>query len=52
MAQEDRGKVRLDGSAIRRIREEQKLTQFYIAKVVGVTTDTVSRWEVKYVSST
>ena len=45
MAQEDRGKVRLDGSAIRRIREEQKLTQFYIAKVVGVTTDTVSRWE-------
>ncbi len=45
MAQEDSGKVRLDGSAIRRIREEQKLTQFYIAKVVGVTTDTVSRWE-------
>lgn len=41
----DNSKVQLDGSAIRRIREEQKLTQFYIAKVVGVTTDTVSRWE-------
>jgi transcriptional regulator with XRE-family HTH domain len=38
-------KVQLDGSAIRRFREQQKLTQFYIAKVVGVTTDTVSRWE-------
>lgn len=44
----DRGnnsKVQLNGTAIRRIREEQKLTQYYIAKVVGVTTDTVSRWE-------
>lgn len=37
--------VCLDGTAIRRIREEKKLTQFYVAKVVGVTTDTVSRWE-------
>ncbi len=37
--------VCLDGSAIRRIREEKKLTQFYVAKVVGVTTDTISRWE-------
>jgi transcriptional regulator with XRE-family HTH domain len=35
----------LDGSAARRIREEKKLTQLYVAKVVGVTTDTVSRWE-------
>ncbi len=35
----------LDGSAVRRIREEKKLTQLYIAKVVGVTTDTISRWE-------
>jgi transcriptional regulator with XRE-family HTH domain len=35
----------LDGAAIRRIREEKKLTQLYVAKVVGVTTDTVSRWE-------
>lgn len=37
--------VCLDGAAIRRIREEKKLTQLYVAKVVGVTTDTVSRWE-------
>jgi transcriptional regulator with XRE-family HTH domain len=37
--------VCLDGSALRRIREEKKLTQLYVAKVVGVTTDTVSRWE-------
>lgn len=37
--------VCLDGAAIRRIREEKKLTQLYVAKVVGVTTDTISRWE-------
>lgn len=37
--------VSLDGSAVRRIREEKKLTQLYVAKVVGVTTDTISRWE-------
>ncbi len=37
--------VCLDGTAIRRIREEKKLTQLYMAKVVGVTTDTISRWE-------
>ncbi|MFO7982125.1 MAG: helix-turn-helix transcriptional regulator [Desulfuromonadales bacterium] len=37
--------VHLDGSAVRRIREEKKLTQLYVAKVVGVTTDTISRWE-------
>jgi transcriptional regulator with XRE-family HTH domain len=37
--------VAIDGAAIRRIREEKRLTQFYIAKVVAVTTDTVSRWE-------
>jgi len=37
--------VNLDSDAIRRIREEKKLTQLYVAKVVGVTTDTVSRWE-------
>ncbi len=35
----------LDGPAVRRIREEKKLTQLYVAKVVGVTTDTISRWE-------
>ncbi len=38
-------KVCIDGNAIRRIRERNRLTQLYIAKVVGVTTDTVSRWE-------
>lgn len=37
--------VCLDGSAVRRIREENRLTQLYVAKVVGVTTDTISRWE-------
>jgi len=41
----EENRVKLDGEAIRRIREEKKLTQLYIAKVVGVTTDTVSRWE-------
>lgn len=37
--------VSLDGNGIRRIREEKKLTQLYVASVVGVTTDTISRWE-------
>jgi len=37
--------VCLDASAVRRIREEKRLTQLYVAKVVGVTTDTISRWE-------
>jgi transcriptional regulator with XRE-family HTH domain len=37
--------VAIDGEAIRRIREGKRLTQLYVAKVVGVTTDTVSRWE-------
>jgi transcriptional regulator with XRE-family HTH domain len=38
-------KVCIDGNVIKRIREANKLTQLYVAKVVGVTTDTVSRWE-------
>ena len=37
--------VCLDAKTVRRIREEKKLTQLYVAKVVGVTTDTISRWE-------
>ncbi|MFO7578575.1 MAG: helix-turn-helix transcriptional regulator [Pelovirga sp.] len=37
--------VAVDGEALRRIREQKRLTQLYVAKVVGVTTDTVSRWE-------
>ncbi|WP_321371431.1 helix-turn-helix transcriptional regulator [uncultured Desulfuromusa sp.] len=41
----DAPSVAIDGNAIRKIREEKRLTQLYVAKVVGVTTDTVSRWE-------
>lgn len=37
--------VAIDGATVRRIREEKRLTQFYVSKVVAVTTDTVSRWE-------
>lgn len=37
--------VAIDGHKIRSIREEKRLTQLYVSKVVGVTTDTVSRWE-------
>jgi len=37
--------VNINGDAIRQIREQKKLTQLYVAKVVGVTTDTISRWE-------
>jgi transcriptional regulator with XRE-family HTH domain len=37
--------VAIDGATIRAIREEKKLTQLYVANVVGVTTDTISRWE-------
>lgn len=41
----DQSSVAVDGAALRRIREEKRLTQLYVSKVVGVTTDTVSRWE-------
>ncbi len=37
--------VRIDGSKIKEIRERQGLTQLYVATAVGVTTDTISRWE-------
>lgn len=37
--------VRLDGETVRTIREAKGLTQLYVAEVVGVTVDTVSRWE-------
>src|SRR6266702_3178773 len=37
--------VAIDGAAIKTIRETKKLTQLYVASVVGVTTDTISRWE-------
>jgi transcriptional regulator with XRE-family HTH domain len=35
----------IDGARIRNFRETKKLTQLYVASVVGVTTDTISRWE-------
>lgn len=39
--------VLIDGDTIRQIRQEQGLTQLYVATSLGVTTDTVSRWENK-----
>jgi len=37
--------VGLDGGRVRSIREAKGLTQLYVAEVVGVSVDTVSRWE-------
>ncbi len=37
--------VKILGEKIKGIREEKGLTQLYVASVVGVTTDTISRWE-------
>lgn len=37
--------VAIDGNRVRSIRETKRLTQLYVANVVGVTTDTISRWE-------
>ena len=37
--------VKIDGAKVKMLRESQGLTQLYIATVVGVTTDTISRWE-------
>ncbi len=39
--------VKIDGSKVRSLRESKSLTQLYMATVVGVTTDTISRWENK-----
>ena len=39
--------VRISGAKIRSLREEQNLTQLYLATAVGVTTETISRWERK-----
>ena len=36
---------RINGPKIKAIRERKDLTQLYVATVVGVTTDTISRWE-------
>lgn len=35
----------IDGRKIKAVREEQKLTQLYVATSLGVTVDTISRWE-------
>ena len=37
--------VRINGARIRSLRESKGLTQLYLSEVVGVTTDTISRWE-------
>ncbi len=37
--------IRIDGVRVKQLREEQGLTQLYLATAVGVTTDTISRWE-------
>ncbi len=39
--------IKIDGNKIKKLRESQGLTQLYIATVVEVTTDTISRWENK-----
>lgn len=39
--------VRIDGDKVRKFRESLELTQLYLATAVGVTTDTISRWENK-----
>ncbi len=37
--------VCISGSEVRHLREQQNLTQLYLATAVGVTTETISRWE-------
>ena len=37
--------ARINGPGIRRLREGKGVTQLYLATVIGVTTDTISRWE-------
>ena len=37
--------VKIDGAKIKLLREQQGLTQLYLATSVEVTTDTISRWE-------
>jgi len=37
--------VKIDGAKIKQLREQQGLTQLYLATAVEVTTDTISRWE-------
>ncbi len=37
--------VQISGRALRSLREKQGVTQLYLATAVGVTTETISRWE-------
>ena len=37
--------VQINGARVRQLRERQGLTQLYLATAVGVTTETISRWE-------
>jgi len=37
--------VLIDGAKVKEFREKQGLTQLYMATAVGVTTETISRWE-------
>ena len=39
--------IQIDGQKIKKLREQQGLTQLYHATAVDVTTDTISRWENK-----
>lgn len=39
--------IQIDGQKIKSLREQQGLTQLYLATAVDVTTDTISRWENK-----
>jgi len=39
--------VKIDGDKVKQLREQKGLTQLYVATVVQVTTDTISRWENK-----
>ena len=39
--------IKIDGAKIKQLREQQGLTQLYLATAVQVTTDTISRWENK-----
>jgi DNA-binding transcriptional regulator YiaG len=39
--------VKIDGSKVKQLREQNGLTQLYVATAVQVTTDTISRWENK-----
>lgn len=43
--QNNRLMVRIAGARVKDLREKQGLTQLYMASVVGVTTETISRWE-------